>query len=292
MKSGFVGLIGRPNVGKSTLLNAILEAKLAIVSSKPQTTRNSIRGIYNDEESQIIFVDTPGIHKPKHELGSYMNKVATTTLLEMDVVVFIVDASEEFGAGDTFILNLIKEAEIPVILVLNKIDKVNNEQLILKVNECKDLYQFNDIIPISALDERNIDKFLQVVKTYLLPDIQYYSENTVTDITDTFYYREIIREKILFHTQEEIPHSVAVVIEDIIEDDGESELYAAIIVERNSQKGIIVGKGGSMIKQIGSEARAEIQKYKGRKVHLSLVVKVDKNWRRNARSLTKYGYEY
>ncbi len=290
MKSGFVGLIGRPNVGKSTLINAILEAKLSIVSSKPQTTRNSIRGIYNDDESQIVFVDTPGIHKPKHELGSYMNKVATTTLLEMDVVVFIIDASEEFGAGDNYILNLIKNANIPSILVLNKIDKINNDKLIKKVDECRQLHDFSEIIPISALDERNVDTFVNVIKSYLLVDIQYYSGDTMTDITDNFYYREIIREKILYHTQDEVPHSVAIVIEDIMDEDG-LEIYASIIVERNSQKGIIVGNKGSMIKQIGSEARSEIQKYKGRKIHLSLVVKVDKNWRRNSRSITKYGYE-
>ncbi len=290
-KTGFVGLIGRPNVGKSTLMNSILEMKLAIISSKPQTTRNVIRGVYNDEESQIIFVDTPGIHKPKHELGSYMNKVATTTLNEMNIALFLVDVSEEFGAGNKYILNLLENVSCPVILVVNKIDKINNDQLIEKVNEYQKLYDFAEIVPVSSLENRNVEQLIKVVKKHLLPNYLYYEDDTYTDITDIFYIREIIREKVLYHTQDEIPHSVAIVIDEIDEDDKVCEIYASIVVERDSQKGILIGKKGSMIKQLGSESRAELTKYKGKKVHLNLVIKVDKNWRSNERSLNKYGYQ-
>lgn len=290
-KTGFVGLIGRPNVGKSTLMNSILEMKLAIISSKPQTTRNVIRGVYNDEDSQIIFVDTPGIHKPKHELGSYMNKVATTTLNDMNIALFLVDVSEEFGAGNNYILNLLSEVSCPVILVVNKIDKINNDQLISKVAQYQKLYDFAEIVPVSSLEHRNVEQLIRVVKSYLLPDYEYYEDDTYTDITDVFYIREIIREKVLYHTQDEIPHSVAIVIDEIEEEKNYVEIFASIIVERDSQKGILIGKRGAMIKQLGSESRAELTKYKGKKVHLNLVIKVDKNWRSNQRSLTKYGYQ-
>lgn len=289
-KTGFVGLIGRPNVGKSTLMNAILEMKLAIISSKPQTTRNVIRGVYNDDDSQIIFVDTPGIHKPKHELGSYMNKVATTTLNEMDIALFLVDVSEDFGAGNKYILSLLENITCPVILVVNKIDKINNDELIERVNEYQKLHEFAEIVPVSSIEGRNVEQLIKVVKKYLLPNHDYYTDDTYTDITDIFYIREIIREKVLYHTQDEIPHSVAIVVDDIEEDDKACEIYASIVVERDSQKGILIGKRGSMIKQLGSESRAELTKYKGKKVHLNLVIKVDKNWRSNQRSLNKYGY--
>lgn len=289
-KSGFVALIGRPNVGKSTLLNSLLEMKLAIISSKPQTTRNSIRGIYNDEESQIVFVDTPGIHKPKHELGSYMNKVSLNTLKDMDVILFLVDVSEQFGTGDNYILDYIKKVDSPVILVANKIDKITNEELIKKLEFFQSIHNFNEIVPTSSINDKNVEQLLKVVKKYLVPNISYYDEDSVTDISDAFYIKEIIREKVLYHTQEEIPHSVAVVIDDINETSKEVEIFASIIVERNSQKGILIGKQGSMIKQLGSESRAEIKKYKGKRVHLELVIKVDKNWRSNQYSLNKYGY--
>lgn len=290
-KTGFVGLIGRPNVGKSTLMNSILEMKLAIISSKPQTTRNVIRGVYNDEESQIIFVDTPGIHKPKHELGSYMNKVAITTLNDMNIALFLVDVSEEFGAGNNYILNLLENVSCPVILVVNKIDKVNNDELISKIANYQKLYEFAEIVPVSSIEDRNVEQLLKVVKSYLLPDHEYYSDDTYTDITDLFYIKEIIREKVLYHTQDEIPHSVAIVVDEIEETKNAVEIYASIVVERDSQKGILIGKRGAMIKQLGSESRAELAKYKGKKVHLNLVIKVDKNWRSNQRSLNKYGYQ-
>ncbi len=289
-KSGFVALIGRPNVGKSTLLNSLLEMKLAIISSKPQTTRNSIRGIYNDSESQIVFVDTPGIHKPKHELGNYMNKVSLNTLKDMDVILFLVDVCEEFGTGDNYILDYIKKVDSPVILVVNKIDKINNEELIKKLAFYSTIHNFNEIVPTSSINDKNVTQLLNVVKRYLMPNVLYYDENTDTDISDAFYIKEIIREKVLYHTQEEIPHSVAIVIDDINENSKEVEIFASIIVERKSQKGILIGKQGTMIKQLGSESRAEIKKYKGKKVHLELVVKVDKNWRSNQYSLNKYGY--
>ncbi len=289
-KSGFVALIGRPNVGKSTLLNSLLEMKLAIISSKPQTTRNSIRGIYNDDESQIVFVDTPGIHKPKHELGNYMNKVSLNTLKDMDVILFLVDVCEEFGTGDNYILDYIKKVESPVILVVNKIDKITNEELIKKLAFYQSIHNFNEIVPTSSINDKNVTQLLKVVKRYLMPNVLYYDEDTDTDISDAFYIKEIIREKVLYHTQEEIPHSVAIVIDDINENSKEVEIFASIIVERKSQKGILIGKQGTMIKQLGSESRAEIKKYKGKKVHLELVVKVDKNWRSNQYSLNKYGY--
>ncbi len=289
-KTGFVALIGRPNVGKSTLLNSLLEMKLAIISSKPQTTRNSIRGIYNDCESQIVFVDTPGIHKPKHELGNYMNKVSLNTLKDMDVILFLVDVCEEFGSGDNYILDYIKKVDSPVILVVNKIDKINNDILIKKLEFYRSIYDFNEIVPTSSINDKNVEQLLKVVKKYLIPNVMYYDNDTPTDISDSFYIKEIIREKVLYHTQEEIPHSVAVVVEDINETSNEVEIFASIIVERKSQKGILIGKQGSMIKQLGSESRAEIKKYKNKKVHLELVVKVDKNWRSNQYSLNKYGY--
>ncbi len=290
-KSGFVGLIGRPNVGKSTLLNSLLEMKLAIISSKPQTTRNSIRGIYNDEDSQIIFVDTPGIHKPKHELGNYMNKVSFSTLTDMDVILFLIDVNEEFGTGDKYILESIKKVDTPVILVVNKIDKIKDENLIKQLAYYSSLHNFSEIIPVSSLNGKNVEGLIKVIKSYLLPSIQYYDETTVTDISDAFYIKEIIREKVLYHTQEEIPHSVAVVVDEISDTNSEVEIFASIIVERKSQKGILIGKQGSMIKQLGSEARAEIKKYKNKKVHLELVVKVDAKWRQNIHALNKYGYQ-
>lgn len=289
-KTGFVGLIGRPNVGKSTLLNSILEMKLSIISSKPQTTRNIIRGVYNDDDSQVIFIDTPGIHKPKHELGNYMNKVAVATLNEMDIALFLIDVSEEFGGGNNYILNLLKDVSCPVILVINKIDKINNDKLIEKIDQYKNIYNFSEIVPISSLEGRNINTLLDVIKSKLLPNYEYYDSDTYTDISDIFYIKEIIREKILYHTQEEIPHSVAIEIDDLIEGKNSIEIFASIIVERDSQKGILIGKRGAMIKQLGSESRAELTKYKSKKVHLNLIIKVDKNWRSNSRSLNRYGY--
>lgn len=290
-KSGFISIVGRPNVGKSTLLNEVLGRKVAIMSPKAQTTRNQIRGVYTTEEEQIVFIDTPGIHKPKHQLGKFMTDIAINTFNQVDLICFMVNASEDLGAGDKFIIELLKKQSTKVILLINQIDKLNSEEIALKIMEYKDLFDFDEIIPISALKGRNIDRFKEVIKSYLEEGPKFYPSDYVTDHPEKFVIAEYIREKILHNTEEEVPHSIAVQIEHLerIEED-KVDIRAIIIVERDSQKGIIIGKGGKMLKRIGTQARKDIQALLGSKIYLETFVKVEKNWRNRKKHLSEFGY--
>ena len=290
MKSGFVGLIGRPNVGKSTLMNSILGKKIAITSNKPQTTRNIIQGIYNEEDTQIIFVDTPGIHKPKSKLGKFLNEEAYFSINDVDVILFIVDVKENLGKGDLFIIDLFKEINTPIILVLNKIDKLPKEEILLKIDEYKDLYNFCEIVPVSALKKDNVDRLVTVIKKYLKDNIRYFPTDTYTSSPITFTISELIREKIFELTDEEIPHSVTTLIENIEETDEVVSINALIIVDRENLKKIIIGKQGSMIKEIGTKARIDIETLLGKKVYLELFVKVIPKWKDKEKYLKELGF--
>ena len=279
MRSGFVTIVGRPNVGKSTLLNAIMERKIAITSTVAGTTRNMIQGIYNDENSQIIFVDTPGIHKPKHKLGTILNEQAYYSMNDVDVVLFLVSASEKFGTGDKFILDKLKDIDVPVILVLNKIDKIRYEDILPLLDEYKNYYSFAEIVPISALNKKNIDDLIKTISKYLEDDIKYYDDSTITNVSDTFIISELIREKVLNLTHEEVPHSVTCVIDLIEEDKNKVVINASLIVDRENLKKILIGSHGSMIKKIGIEARIDIEEFLKKKVYLDLRVKVISDWR-------------
>lgn len=290
MKSGFVSLVGRPNVGKSTLLNSIVGKKIAITSDKPQTTRNIIQGIYNDDETQIVFVDTPGIHKPIHKLGKVLNKQAYYSIDDVDIILFLVDASVSLGKGDKYVLDKIKDANKPVILVLNKIDNITKEQILFKINEYKDLYEFDDIVPVSAIKNNNVDTLISVIKKYLKDEIMYYSIEEVTNRKIDFLIAEIIREKVFNVTNEEVPHSTTCVVESIEFGKNSNTINASIIVDRDSLKKIIIGNKGSKIKEIGSLARVEIEELIGKKVYLSLFVKTIKKWRDSDKYLNEFGY--
>lgn len=290
MKSGFIGIIGRPNVGKSSLLNSIMGKKIAITSNKPQTTRNIIQGIYNDNDTQMIFVDTPGIHKPKNKLGKILNKEAYFSMNDTDVILFVVDISDSLGPGDKFIIDMLKEVNKPVILVLNKIDKLPKEQILLKIDEYKDLYNFAEIVPISALKKDNIDRLINVIKAYLSDNMRYYDEGTYTNSSTEFIIAELIREKILNLTDDEVPHSITCVIEKIEYDEKIININGLIIVDRESLKKIIIGKQGTMIKEIGSMARSDIELLLGKKVYLELFVKVLPKWRDKDKYLHQLGF--
>ena len=290
-KSGFVSIVGRPNVGKSTLLNHILETKLAITSSTAQTTRNTIQGIYTDDEAQIIFMDTPGIHKPQDGLGSFMNTTALNSIYGVDVVLFLAPADEKIGRGDRFIVERLKEADGPVYLLLNKIDLLSKEELIKKLNEWKELYDFKEIIPISALNGDNVDTLIKTIKDELNEGVMYYPKDHITDHPERFIMAEFIREKILYFTREEVPHSVAIVIERMAEDEDGVEVMATIVVDRPSQKGIIIGKQGTMIKKIREQARKEMKRFLQVPVSLELFVKVERNWRNKQKYLREFGYD-
>ncbi len=290
MKSGFVALIGRPNAGKSTLLNSLLKQKVAIISPKAQTTRNCIRGIYNDEDSQIIFVDTPGIHKPKHRLGTQMNKEAYASARDNDVVFYLVDVSVEFGSGEEFVLEMIKQLHCPVFLILNKMDLLSKDKQMEVLMQWSTRHTFNEIVPISALTTKNVDHLIEVTKNYMQDGIAYYPTDQVCDYPEQFIMAEIIREKVLNLTQEEIPHSVAVVIEKIQKKRDHLILNAMILVERDSQKPILIGKQGVMIKQIGMKARSELEMILGEKIFLELFVRVEKDWRNKESKLRQLGY--
>lgn len=291
MKSGFVSLIGRPNVGKSTLLNAIIGKKVAITSSTAQTTRNMIQGIYHEKDLQIIFVDTPGIHKPQNKLGKFLNQQAYYSIHDVDVILFLTDVTQKLGSGDKFILEKLKEVDVPVILVLNKIDKIPYEMVLPKISEYKDVFPFQEIIPISATKHRNIKELIQTISNYLTDDVSYYDNHTITNVSMTFSISELIREKVLYFTKEEVPHSVACVVEDISEDKNNVSISASIIVDRESLKKILVGKNGSMIKKIGIESRKDIEELLNRKVYLDLRVKVVQNWRDKDQFLNQLGYD-
>ena len=290
MKSGFVSLIGRPNSGKSTLLNNILGTKIAITSSKAQTTRNIIQGIYTKDDHQIVFVDTPGIHKPQNKLGKLLNKQAYVTIKDVDVILFLVDVSSSLGAGDHFIINLLKEVDKPVILILNKIDKLPKEQILVKIAEYKDLYNFDEIVPLSAKTGNNVDHLIEVLDKYLTDNIKYYDDNVITSNSKEFIISELIREKILELTEEEVPHSVACVVEKIEYEEDIVNINALIVVDRENLKKIIIGKQGNMIKEIGTRARIDIQKFLNKKVYLELYVKVMSKWRDREKFLNEIGF--
>lgn len=290
MKSGFVTLIGRPNVGKSTLINSIVGKKVAITSNKPQTTRNIIQGIYNDEESQIVFVDTPGIHKPSHKLGKTLNKQAYYSIGDVDIILLLVDGSEELGRGDKYIIESLKETKKPVILIINKIDKMTKEEILLKINEYKDLYEFKEIIPLSALKKNNIDTVTKVLKNYLTDSIKYYEDDTYTNKSISFIISEIVREKVFNLTEEEVPHSVTCITENIENKKDSYIINVAIIVDRDSLKKIIIGKQGNKIKEVGIKARKELEELLGKKVYLDLFVKTIPKWRDREKYLQEFGY--
>ena len=280
MKCGFVSLVGRPNVGKSTLLNSILGIKLAITSDKAGTTRNVINGIYNDKDSQIIFVDTPGIHKPNHKLGNLLNKKAYNNTEGVDVILFLVDISKGFGKGDQFILNKIKDKNVPIILLLNKIDKVKDKQKLLKdIDELRKLYDFAEIIPISAKAHDNVDVLITSIKKYLEEQERIYDEDDLTNVSTKFIMSELVREKVLELTKDEIPHSVTCYVENYEEDDKLVHIQVLIVVDRDNLKKILIGKNGSMLKQIGTLARHDMEEFLGKKVFLETYVKTLKNWR-------------
>ena len=290
-KSGFISIIGRPNVGKSTFLNRVIGEKIAIMSDKAQTTRNTIQGVLTNEDAQIVFIDTPGIHKPKHKLGDFMVKIATNTLNEVDAILFMIDAVEGYGRGDQYIIDRLQEINKPVYLIINKIDQVHPDELLEIIVQYKDKYDFTEIVPISALEGNNVDRLISVLKEQLSEGPKYYPDDQITDHPERFIISELIREKALQLTKEEVPHSIAVVVDKIEQEPNEKiQVHASIIIERNSQKGIIIGKQGSMLKRIGSMARRDIEKLLGTKIYLDLWVKVQKDWRNRDRYLHEYGY--
>lgn len=290
-KSGFVAIIGRPNVGKSTLMNQVIGQKIAIMSDKPQTTRNKIHGVYTTDQSQIVFLDTPGIHKPKSKLGNYMVQVANSTLNEVDAVLFLVDVAEGLGGGDRFIIEHLKSVNTPVLLVLNKIDKVHPEALLPVIAQYKELYEFAEIVPVSAIQGNNVNALLETLTKYLPEGPQYYPDDQVTDFPEQFICAELVREKILHLTREEIPHSIAVYIERMErQENGIVEIGAVIMVERDSQKGIVIGKQGALLKEIGKQARIDMEKLLGSKIFLELWVKVQKDWRNRESVLKELGF--
>lgn len=292
MRSGFVSFIGRPNVGKSTLLNSILGKRIAITSDKPQTTRNMIQGIYNDKDTQIVFVDTPGIHKPKSKLGRVLNKQAYFTINDVDIVIMVVDISEKIGAGDKFVIDVLKNIkDKPVFLVINKIDKLPREEILKKIDEYQKLYDFAEIIPVSARKNDNTDRLLEVIKKYLPDNIKYFDDNTVTSSSPEFIISEFVREKVLDLTNEEVPHAVTCIVEQIEEYDDIMNISATVIVDRENLKKIIIGKNGSMIKEIGTRARRDIEAYFDKKVYLELFVKVIPKWRDKEKFLNVIGYK-
>lgn len=284
-RAGFIAIIGRPNAGKSSLLNALIQHKVAIVSNKAQTTRNSIKAILTQASSQMIFIDTPGIHKAQHEMGRELNKLAFGSMQGVDLIYYLFDVSKKIGIHDNHVLDLIKKQEIPVFLVLNKIDLISKKDLILQLDALSSLMEFDEIIPISALKVENIQRLIEISIPYLPESDPLFHDDWALDYPEQFMITEIIREHILHLTQEEIPHSVAVTLANMKEDSKGILIQASIYVERDSQKGILIGKAGSMLKKIGQNARLELQDRLGKPIYLELLVKVEKNWRNTKRSL-------
>ena len=290
MKCGFVSLVGRPNVGKSTLLNSILGMKLAITSDVSGTTRNVIRGIYNDDDSQIIFVDTPGVHKPKNKLGNIMNRKAYNNTEGVDVILFLIDISKGFGKGDQFVLDKIKDKGVPVFLLLNKVDLVKNKEVLLEeIDKLKDLYDFDEIIPLSATKNDNIDLLINCIKKRLDDMDAIYSEEELTNVSTRFIMAEFVREKILELTHDEIPHTVTCYVENYEEDKDKVHIQVLIVVDRENIKGMIIGKNGSLLKEVGTRARLDMEKFLGKKVFLETYVKTIKNWRDQEKYILELG---
>lgn len=291
MRSGFVSIVGRPNVGKSTLLNAIIGEKIAIVSDKPQTTRTRIQGVYTSPEGQIIYVDTPGIHKPKHLLGEYMMNISTRSLNEVELIYYVIDITRSFGSGEQFIINELKAAQVPIFLVVNKIDLLHGEKVSDLIQPYVNEISFTECITISASKKQNVSLLLEKTFAYLPEGPLYYPADDLTDQPVSFIVSELIREKALLLTRDEVPHSLAVSVEEL-KTQSKDKVYvrAVIYTERDSQKGIIIGKEGQMLKNIGAQSRAEIEKLLESPVYLDLWVKVKKNWRDNENNLSQLGY--
>ena len=290
-KSGFVSIIGRPNVGKSTFVNRVIGHKIAIMSDKAQTTRNKIQGVMTRDDAQIIFIDTPGIHKPKHKLGDYMMRVAKNTLSEIDAIMFMVNVNEDIGRGDEYIMEMLNNVKTPIFLVLNKIDLVHPDTMMPKIEQYQSYMDFTEIIPISALEGLNVDHFIDVLKSFLPEGPKYYPDNQISDHPEQFVVSEIIREKILHLTSEEIPHAIGVNVDRMIkEDEDRVRIEATIYVERDSQKGIVIGKGGKKLKEVGKRARRDIEMLLGSKVYLELWVKVQRDWRNKVNFIRQIGY--
>jgi GTP-binding protein Era len=291
-KSGFVAIIGRPNVGKSTLLNRVVAQKIAIMSDKAQTTRNKIQGVYTTDNEQIVFIDTPGIHKPKTKLGDFMVETAYSALREVDAILFMVSADQPRGRGDDFIIERLKNAKAPIYLVINKIDTIHPDQLLPIIDDYRKELEFKENVPISATEGNNVDTLLSTLTSDLPEGPQFYPDDQVTDHPEYFIVSELIREKILHMTEQEVPHSIAVITENMKRDEFDKvHIQATIVVERDSQKGIIIGKGGKMLKNIGIKSRKDIENLLGNKVYLELWVKVQKNWRDKNKDLQNFGYK-
>lgn len=289
MKSGFVSIVGRPNVGKSTLLNSLLERKIAITSNVSGTTRNIIQGIYNDDEAQIVFIDTPGIHKPQNKLGTYLNQKAYMMTEDVDLLLFLVDVEKGFGKGDQFILEKLKQENKPVFLVLNKVDRIKKEELFEIITELNKLHDFKEIIPLSALKGDNVNDLIKTIKKYLNEDIKYYEDDVITNVSRNFLIAEFVREKILHLTNKEVPHTVNCMVESY-EDTGDIiEISVLIIVDRDNLKKIIIGKQGRMLKEIGIQARRDIEEFLGKQVFLETHVKTIEDWRDKEKYLIEFG---
>lgn len=291
-RSGFVTMIGRPNVGKSTLLNQIIGEKISIISNKIQTTRNPIQGIYTKEDTQIIFIDTPGVHKPRTKLGDYMVESSIQTLQDVDVVLFIVNADEGYGKGDQFILDkLIQLQHQHVFLLINKVDLIHPDEVFALIETYTEKVNFDEVIPISALNGNNVPTLVNLLREYLPAGPQFYGDDEITNRSLRFMLSELIREKVLFYTEEEIPHSINVMIESMERrDNKKTHIQSLIVTERSSQKGILIGKQGQMLKRIGREARKDIEELLGEKVYLDIWVKVQKDWRNRTDLLHDYGF--
>lgn len=290
-KSGFVAIVGRPNVGKSTLLNRIVGQKIAIMSDKAQTTRNKIQGVYTTDNEQIVFIDTPGIHKPKHRLGDFMVETAYSAMREVDVILFMVNADQKRGKGDDLIIERLKNSSVPVYLVINKIDKIHPDALLEQIEDYSSQMAFAEVVPISATQGNNFERLMATLIAHLPEGPQYFPDDQITDHPERFIVSELIREKVLFFTRDEVPHSVAVTIDSMKRNENNKiQIQATIIVERDSQKGIIIGKGGKMLKLIGTKARLDIEHLLGDKVFLELWVKVQKDWRDKQTHLKDFGY--
>ncbi len=288
MKSGFVSIVGRPNVGKSTLLNKLLNKKIAITSDKVGTTRNMIYGVYNEDDTQIVFVDTPGINKATSKLGEVLNKTAYSSF-DNDLVLFLVDIASGYGPNDNKILNRLKEDNKDVILVLTKVDKIKKDKLYDEITKLKDLYNFLDIVPISSVKGINTTELIEVIKKYLKDDVKYFDDDVITNVSERFLVGEIIREKVLNLTREEVPHAVTCIVENMEFKKDKCYINACIVVDRDNLKGIIIGKNGQMLKKIGSMAREEIEVLLGKKVYLELFVKVIDNWRQKPNLFQELG---